>query len=404
MSDTPTSNPNPVAKEDPETLVLRARPPRAVRFKRGAIVGIAALASTAVIGVTWVALKPATWRIVADGDSAELANTAPPDALAGAPASYGDVPQLGPPLPGDLGGPILEQSQALGTAPPQGIDQAEQAAEAKRLRIAAEKKAARESSVMLQLASVSPAAAVTANPVPDGDASQTDVDKPVIDPARDPNSQARKNALVGKDNRNSILNPHGLVEPISPDTLMAGSVIAASLITGLNSDLPGLVTAQVTQHVYDSVTGQHLLIPQGSRLIGSYDSVVAFGQSRALVVWQRIILPDGSSIRIDNVPAADTQGYAGLSDRIDRHTWQLLKGVGFSTLLGIGTELGSGNSDSDLVRAIRDSTQQARARAGDQLVSRNLDVQPTIRVRPGWPVRIVVHKDIVLREWGGGHG
>jgi len=279
MSDTPTSNPNPVAKEDPETLVLRARPPRAVRFKRGAIVGIAALASTAVIGVTWVALKPATWRIVADGDSAERANTAPPDALAGAPASYGDVPQLGPPLPGDLGGPILEQSQALGTAPPQGIDQAEQAAEAKRLRIAAEKKAARESSVMLQLASVSPAAAVTANPVPDGDASQTDVDKPVIDPARDPNSQARKNALVGKDNRNSILNPHGLVEPISPDTLMAGSVIAASLITGLNSDLPGLVTAQVTQHVYDSVTGQHLLIPQGSRLIGSYDSVVAFGQT-----------------------------------------------------------------------------------------------------------------------------
>src|SRR5690606_28077369 len=110
-------------------------------------------------------------------------------------------------------------------------------------------------------------------------------------------------------------------------TLHAVSVIAASLVTGLNSDLPGLVTAQVTQNVFDSVTGQHLLIPQGSRLIGSYDSVVAFGQSRALVVWQRIILPDGSSIRIDNVPATDTQGYAGLSDRIDRHTWQLIKGV-----------------------------------------------------------------------------
>lgn len=97
-------------------------------------------------------------------------------------------------------------------------------------------------------------------------------------------------------------------------------------MTGLNSDLPGLVTAQVTENTYDSVTGQTLLIPQGSRLIGSYDSVVAFGQSRALVVWQRIILPDGSSIRIDNVPATDTEGYAGLTDRIDRHTWQLLIG------------------------------------------------------------------------------
>ena len=116
------------------------------------------------------------------------------------------------------------------------------------------------------------------------------------------------------------------------------------------------------------MTGRGLLIPQGSRLIGSYDSVVAFGQSRALVVWQRIILPDGSSIRIDNVPATDTQGYAGLSDRIDRHTWQLLKGVALSTLLGVGTELSFGSTESDLVRAIRESAQQSGARAGDQHV------------------------------------
>jgi type IV secretion system protein VirB10 len=191
----------------------------------------------------------------------------------------------------------------------------------------------------------------------------------------------------------------------SPYTLSAGSVIAASLITGLNSDLPGLVTAQVTENAYDSATGRMLLIPQGSRLIGSYDSVVAFGQSRALVIWQRIILPDGSSIRIDNVPATDTAGYAGLADRVDRHTWQLLKGVALSTLLGVGTELTFGSSEGDLVRAIRESAQQGGARAGDQLVTRNLDIQPTLRVRPGWPLRIVVHRDIVLsRPWGGQRG
>src|SRR3546814_3969092 len=123
--------------------------------------------------------------------------------------------------------------------------------------------------------------------------------------------------------------------------------------------------------VYDSVTGRSLLIPQGARLIGSYDSVVAFGQSRALVVWQRIILPDGSSIRIDNVPATDTQGYVGLSDKIDRHTWQLLKGVALSTLLGVGTELGWGDGESELVRAIRESTQQQseERRVGQEGVS-----------------------------------
>jgi type IV secretion system protein VirB10 len=128
---------------------------------------------------------------------------------------------------------------------------------------------------------------------------------------------------------------------------MAGSVIAASLVTGLDSDLPGFVVAQVTENVYDTVTGQILLIPQGSRLVGSYDSVVAFGQSRALLVWQRIILPNGSSIQIDNLPATDTAGYAGLSDGVDYHTWQLLKGVAMSTLLGVGTEIGSTSNQSN---------------------------------------------------------
>src|SRR3546814_6189829 len=115
----------------------------------------------------------------------------------------------------------------------------------------------------------------------------------------DVNGQATRSARVGRNNDAGDTSPHALTAPASPWTLHAGSIIAASLITGLNSDLPGLVTAQVTQNVYDSVTGRSLLIPQGSRLIGSYDSDIAFGQSRALVVWQRIILPDGSSIRID---------------------------------------------------------------------------------------------------------
>jgi type IV secretion system protein VirB10 len=395
------------AKADPETLVLRAAPGRVTRFRRGAIVAIAAAGSTATVGVAWLALKPATLSLVASNDDKQVAAKAPPDALAGAPKSYGDMPQLGAPLPGDLGRPILNHQRDIGGAVPadpvaDAAQRAAQEAEAERQRIAAERRAARESGVMLQIggttqraaAAVPASDAATSREAPDTATARTS-----LDPARDPGGQERKNEMVGRSNAGDDVNPHRLTAAPSPYTLSAGSVIAASLITGLNSDLPGLVTAQVTENAYDSVTGRTLLIPQGSRLIGSYDSVVAFGQSRALVVWQRIILPDGSSIRIDNVPATDTQGYAGLSDRIDRRTWQLLKGVALSTLLGVGTELSFGSTESDLVRAIRESAQQSGARAGDQLVTRNLDIQPTLRVRPGWPLRVVVHKDIVLRSW-----
>jgi type IV secretion system protein VirB10 len=129
--------------------------------------------------------------------------------------------------------------------------------------------------------------------------------------------------------------------------------------------------------------------------------VVAYGQRRALVVWTRIVLPDGSSVRLDNMPATDTSGYAGLADKVDSHTWALLKGIALSTLLGVGTQLSLGSSESDLVRAIRESTQQNAAHAGGQITSRNLDVQPTIKVRPGWPVRVLVNKDLVLQPWRG---
>ena len=144
--------------------------------------------------------------------------------------------------------------------------------------------------------------------------------------ANDTSEQTRKLSFLKSGPETEIYNPHGLQKPVSPYQLMAGTIIAASLVSGLSSDLPGFVIAQVTENVYDTVTGRHLLVPQGSRLVGKYDNVVAFGQERALVVWQRIILPDGSSVVIDNLPATDTGGYAGLADQVDLHTWKLLKG------------------------------------------------------------------------------
>ena len=399
-------------KVAPEALVMRASPVRVTRFRRSAVIAVAAVGSTAVVGVTWIALKPPSFERAAERERPELTAKAPADALEGAPTTYGDVPQLGEPLLGDLGRPILNRRRELGMTSLETTDEAENAvaqkADAERERLAAEERAARTSSVMLQLERSAPLDA-TMHRVPvagDSGGAASEDGRLAPDPARDPSGQQRKNAFIGRANNDDDINPHRLVQPTSPWTLHAGSIISASLITGLNSDLPGLVTAQITENVYDSVTGRTLLIPQGSRLIGSYDSVVAFGQSRALVVWQRIILPDGSSIRLDNVPGTDAEGYAGLSDRIDRNTWQLLKGVALSTLLGVGTELGWGSSESDLVRAIRESSQQAGNRAGDELVRQSLDVQPTLRVRPGWPLRVVLHKDLILREWnpGGVHG
>ena len=399
-------------KRDPESVVLRGRPSPVTRFKRGAIIGICALGSVAIIGVTYIALQPAGLKLLTDAQNQiGFDRKRPPEALAGAPSSYADIPKLGPPLPGDLGRPILAAQRKMATegeAPVLGVDQAAQAAEAERQRLHAEQRKVREAGVMMELAqqpgAVGSAAAATIAPNGDGAApsNTTPEAQLALDPERDPNAQGNKIGFVGAKGTGEVINLHRIQNAASPHVLSAGSVIAGSLITGLNSDLPGLVTAQVTENVYDSPTGRILLVPQGSRLIGSYDSVVAFGQSRALLVWQRIIMPDGSSVQIDNAPATDASGYAGLADKVDRHTWQLIKGVALSTLLGVGTELTFGSNESDLVRALRESTQQNASQAGQQLVTKNLAIQPTIKVRPGWPLRIVVHKDLVLRPWNGG--
>ena len=388
-------------KVDPETLAIRARPRRPIRFRRGVIVAISGAGSVSLIAVAWMALKPQIFNPVVQQE--ELSQPARPtnDALSGVPATYGDVPKLGPPLPGDLGRPILERQRQLAaeTRSPPPSDAASQAAAAERERMLAERKAARQSGLLV---SRSQTAAATAEAPASGIASSSTLPaaptKLALDAANDPNAQGHKAEFIAMLDPKGDTNPHAVMPAPSPYVLTAGSVISASLITGLRSDLPGLVTAQVTERVFDSPTGRTLLIPQGARLIGSYDSVVAFGQRRALIVWQRIVMPDGSSLRIDNVPATDPSGYAGLEDAVDMHTWQLIKGVALSTMLGVGSELAF-TGDGDLVQALRRSTQDNVSRAGDRITMHNLNIQPTITVRPGSPVRLVVHKDLILAPW-----
>jgi type IV secretory pathway VirB10-like protein len=286
-----------------------------------------------------------------------------------------------------------------GQPPTAAMDAAAQAAEAERQRGLAEARQARGAPVLMQLSRTGAAEAVTG---PQAAPAAPAVEQPGAGQgATAQPRQGRNIAFVNQRDESGTVNPHRLQAPGSRWQLSAGSVIAASLITGLDSDLPGMVIAQVTENVRDSATGRTVLIPQGARLIGRYDSVVAFGQSRALLVWQRIVFPGGSSIQLDNLPATDSQGYAGVRDRVDFHTWRLLRGIGLSTLLGVGTQLTFGGEEADLVRALRESTQTNADRAGQRIVERNLDLQPTIRVRPGFPLRVLVHKDLVLAPWRG---
>lgn len=390
-------------KEDPQRLVLRGKPRPVIRFRRGLIVGLTGAVAAGVVSLSWLALQPTSLRKAATSiESGEPDAKVGASAVANLPDSYGDVPRLGPPLPGDLGRPILEHEQSLGKLPPSGNTdrdiERQRSAEAVQQRIADQQQAARTSPVIVQLEA-------------SRGGTQPELAEPTQAGAVDENLASKGSATIPANQQHKIdfvqgrsesdVNPHVLSHAPSAWTLTAGTIIPASLITGLNSDLPGAVLAEVTENVRDSATGRTVLIPQGSRLIGRYDSAVAYGQRRALLVWTRIVLPDGSSVDLDNMPATDISGYAGLEDRVDSHTWQLLKGVMLSTLLEVGTQISLGSSESDLVRAIRESAQQNAAHAGDQITSRNLEVQPTIRVRPGWPVRAIVNKDIVLQPWTG---
>jgi type IV secretion system protein VirB10 len=407
-------------------LELRARPQPVTRINRKVVIGAAAVLLCLISFIVLLALKPPSLRVAGPQELFNVEHKPVTDALSRLPAGYDGVR---PEKKADAGKPPLVAPPLLPGVPPLKASMPDPDAEADRMekaRLARMAGQARESGVFFRLL-LKPApnetktTDVRVEPVPKAPPIETEgglatlsalraADRALALAGGDPDligasistaDQTRKLTFLKAGPEKEIYNPHGLQTPVSAYQLMAGTVIAASLITGLNSDLPGFVIAQVTEHVYDTVSGRFLLIPQGSRLVGKYDNIVAFGQERALVVWQRIILPDGSSIVIDNLPATDTGGYAGLADAVDLHTWKLLKGVALATVMGVGSELAFGSSDSDLVKALQQSTQSTTNRAGQRLIERNLNVQPTITVRPGWPLRVIVHKDIVVRAYRG---
>lgn len=374
-------------------LRLHPERPPVTRLSRKVLFSLAAVTGLTVLGALIWALDTGRRAPEQGPELYNTENKQPADGLATLPRDYTGlppgVPQLGPPLPGDLGRPIL-RAQGPGQASPDPEQQ----------RVAQETEAARTSRLFATSSSVNRA---PAPPPPRGPTPTPGLEapgeRPPIDPDSIQNMQDRKLAFVNAPVDKRTVSSERLQDKASTYVVQAGSVIPAALLTGIRSDLPGQVTAQVTENVHDSPTGRYLLIPQGAKLIGTYDSQVSFGQSRVLLVWTRLIYPDGRSIVLERQLGADPEGYAGLEDQVDYHWGRLFMAAALSTLLGVGAELGSSEDESDLLRALRRGSQDSISQTGQQIVRRQLNVQPTLTIRPGFPVRVIVNRDLILAPY-----
>lgn len=378
-----------------QDLRLRPDPPRVMRLSRKAIATLVAIGGLGLGAILIVALQgPRMSDTPSELYSTERIQAA--EGLSRLPTNYGDVPRLGPPLPGELGRPILSAQErgdpvpipALTGVSAPGIDPAEQ------LRLQ-EIEAARLSALFAEVQTGSQGGGANPGSAPLGSATF-------------PSPQGSSAPQTGASGQSALqtlgadadpVSPARLVTPSSPYILQAGTMIPAALITGLRSDLPGQIAAQVTSNIYDSPSGRFLLIPQGARLLGEYDSNITIGQNRLLLVWTRLILPDGRSISLNREPGTDGAGSAGLQDRVNYHWGRIFLAAGLATILNVGLESGV-ESEDNVATAIREAAQETIGRTGDEIVRQQISVPPTLTIRAGFPVRVMITQDLILEPLG----
>lgn len=395
----------PLTGEPVSEMRLRPGLPPVTRLSRKVLLGLGLAASAGLGGALIYALQSSHGGKVQQ-QAVAADNRATPDGLANLPKDYAGVPKLGPPLPGDLGRPILS-AQSAGqtvTPPTMGNGQERLAAQAQMRQQRAQ---AMETIRSAQIFTRADTGGAASGGTPAGSGAPASAPVPnlaslgLAPPASTPTAQERQNSfLTQAPDRRTATNDR-IEAPPSADVLQAGAVIPAALITGIRSDLPGQITAQVTQNVYDSPTGHILLVPQGTRVIGQYDNAISFGQRRVLLVWNRLIFPNGRSIVLERQPGADAQGYAGLEDGVDFHLGQLFKAAALSTILSVGAEAGTSQNENSLAQALRAGAANSFSQTGEQIVSRELNIAPTLTIRPGFPVRVMVTHDLILEPYGG---
>lgn len=347
----------PTREDEAVARAMRLRPPpaRVMRLSRKALWLGGGVLGCVGAGLLLFALR--------GGESAapqELYRPAPPppEAVNALPADYSG-PRLGPPLPGDLGGAILDARRAEEGA--EAIDAEAAAASQAAERARQERDAALTSSLFIA-------------------AGGNTADTPPTEPGSTTERPDRVAAAFTS----------------APGTLWAGTIISGALITGLRSDLPGAVLGQVTEDVFDSRTGRRLVIPKGSRLIGASGAEPANGQSRVSIRWSRLILPDGRSAALADASASDPQGFAGLEDRVDNRWGDRLRAAGLTTLLSVSASAAGGGETERLARAIRDGVGAAVDQTGREILTQGMRIPPRLTVRPGYPFRIILTEDLVL--------
>lgn len=391
----------PLTDEPAAPMRLRAETPRVTRLSRKVLAGIGLVASVGIGGALIYALQTRDGGKQAE-ELYSTDNRTTADGLAALPRDY-TGPRLGPPLPGDLGRPILDAQNRGQSVPVPGIAAPNPGISAEEQRRLQEIEAARLSRLFASTETrATPTIATTAGVTTPNPLALPNLSGLGLAPQpATPSAQDRQLAFLNATPDKRTVSPDRIAAPASANILQAGAVIPAALITGIHSDLPGQITAQVTENVYDSPTGRILLVPQGTRLIGQYDNSVGFGQRRVLLVWNRLIMPNGRSIVLERQPGADAEGYAGLEDGVDYHWGELFKAAALSTLLSVGAEAGSSGQESDIVRALRQGASNSVSQTGQQIVSRQLNIAPTLTIRPGFPVRVIVTRDLVLEPFGG---
>jgi type IV secretion system protein VirB10 len=401
----------PERRGRPDDFRLRKEPPRVMRLSRKALAVMGVVTGLIIGGGLIYALQPAH-KVQAE-NLADTTHAVKSDVVNAAPDSYDKVPKLGPPLPGDLGPAILDAqrrgqfAQSQTTPGPTTANATE--AQQTRQRLAQEQTAALGSRLFTSGATngQSPSSAGSAQDavIPAGGSGGQVPQSGAVAatagavPSGQSTGQAAKRAFLQPTANRATVSAEHIQDAVSPYVLQAGSIIPAALITGIRSDLPGQITAQVTQNVYDSPTGRVLLIPQGSRLIGEYDSQVSGGQNRVLLAWDRLILPGGRSILLERQPGADASGFAGLQDKTNYHWGNMLRAAAISTMLGVGTEMAT-NSNDELVQAFRYGSEDTINQVGKQLIQREINNPPTLTIRPGFPLRVIITRDLVLEPQG----
>ena len=390
-----------------------------------------ALAAVVVLAIAFAvndAFKKKPVQDAAEKDSSTPAPV-PGDMVARMPASYDgipkSIPKLGPPRPGEFGASEVANERRLQaqTDTPFGPQQkaalpqqSSEEREVERQRLERLKRAgqAREAGLVFGNASGASAMSVSAS----DDAMRqrmADLSRQqqggVVPPstfnpmasasgARDAeNRQDDKSEFQARKRTADGFLRQAVTPAPSGPVIGAGAIIPAVFLTGINSDLPGQITGQVSQNVYDSATGRHLMIPQGAMLIGEYDAKVTYGQERVLLVWSRVRLPNGTSLTLEGMPGTDLSGYAGVTDQVNNHWMKLIGGVVFGSVIGATAQVAQGGSSvlnpSFAQLAVQGAGQNIN-QAGQEITRKNLGIQPTLEIRPGMRFNVFVTKDVAM--------